>query len=322
MNILITGATGFVGSAVLARLIKEPGVSTARLRAAVRRPPPAPLPGVEYVLVGDLNEDTDWRNALEGIDAVIHCAARVHVMHDTAANPMEEFRRTNVNGTLSLAQQAHTAGVKRFIFISSVKVNGEATLPGAPFSADDMPTPSDPYGISKLEAERQLFELGTASTMEVVAIRPVLVYGPGVKANFLSMMRWIDKGVPLPLGGITRNQRSLVALPNLVDLIVVCLRHPAAAGQVFLASDGEDLSTSALLRRTARALNKRPILLPVPASMLALGARALGKPGLAQRLCGSLQVDIGKNRALLGWSPPVSVDTALKETADAYRCAD
>jgi len=235
-------------------------------------------------------------------------------MHETANDPLAEFRKVNVDGTLNLARQAAAAGVRRFIFISSIKVNGEGSALGAPYLADAKPAPADPYGISKMEAEQGLRALAAETGMEVVIIRPVLVYGPGVKANFRSMMSWLNKGVPLPLGAI-HNQRSLVALDNLVDLIVTCIDHPAAANQTFLVSDGEDLSTTELLRRMGAALGKPARLLPVPAFMLQAGAALLGKRDMAQRLCGSLQVDISKTRELLNWTPPVSVDQALAKTA-------
>jgi nucleoside-diphosphate-sugar epimerase len=318
MHILVTGASGFVGQALLGRLALE---GQHRLRAAYRSAPAKQLlpKDVEALTIGELTAETDWTPALKDMETVVHCAARVHVMDDTAAEPLSEFRRVNVAGTLALARQAQEAGVKRFIFISSIKVNGESTEPGRPYTAEDAPAPSDPYGISKMEAEQALMALARTGGMEVVVIRPVLVYGPGVKANFLSMMRWLDKGLPLPLGGIERNRRSLVALDNLVDLIHVCLSHPCAAGQVFLASDGEDLSTTQMLRRLGRALGKSPALLPIPASWLKVASRLGGKPAIAQRLCGSLQVDISKNRELLGWTPPSSVDEAFRKTADAYR---
>ncbi|MDR6586854.1 nucleoside-diphosphate sugar epimerase [Herbaspirillum sp. BH-1] len=320
MRILITGASGFVGQALVRQLASE---GLHHLRAALR--PTAKLPvdssTLEKVIVEELAPDTNWSAALEGTEAVVHCAARVHVMNETAGDPLSEFRRTNVEGTLALARQAQLAGVRRFIFISSIKVNGEETQPGRPFTADDTPAPADPYGISKMEAEQALRELARNGTMEVVMIRPVLVYGPGVKANFLSMIRWLDKGIPLPLGGITSNRRSLVALDNLVDLICVCLTHPDAAGQVFLVSDGEDLSTTAMLRRISLALGKSPFLPSLPASWLMLPARMMGRPGIAQRLCGSLQVDISKNRDLLGWTPGTTVDAAFQKTVDAYRRA-
>jgi len=318
MLILITGASGFVGQALVRQLASE---GHHHLRAALR--PTAKLPAdsstLEKVIIEELAPDTNWSAALEGMEAVVHCAARVHVMNETAGDPLSEFRRTNVEGTLALARQAQQAGVRRFIFISSIKVNGEETQPGRPFTADDTPAPADPYGISKMEAEQALRELARNGTMEVVVIRPVLVYGPGVKANFLSMIRWLDKGIPLPLGGISSNRRSLVALDNLVDLICVCLSHPDAAGQVFLVSDGEDLSTTAMLRRISLALGKSPFLPSIPASWLMLAARMMGRPGIAQRLCGSLQVDISKNRDLLGWTPRTTVDAAFQKTVEAYR---
>ncbi len=311
MRVLVTGATGFVGKAVLASSVSD---STCQFRGAVRRDAPDMPTGVEPVRVGDLAPDTDWSRAVSGVDAIVHTAARVHVMRDSAADPLAEFRRVNVAGTLNLARQAVDAGVRRFVFISSIKVNGEQTLPGRPYTAEDVPAPIDPYGISKHEAEQGLRQLAQETGLEVVIIRPVLVYGPGVKANFLSMMRWLHQGIPLPLGAI-HNQRSLVALDNLVDLIVTCLHHPAAANQTFLVSDGEDLSTTALLRRTAAALGRPARLIPVPALVLRTAARLLGKADFAQRLCGSLQVDISKTRELLGWLPLVSVDEALRKTA-------
>lgn len=266
------------------------------------------------VAVGDIDPHTDWRGALAGVDCVVHLAARVHVMHERAADPLAEFRKVNVDGSLALARQAVAAGVRRFIFVSSIKVNGEGTAPGRPFAADDALAPADAYGISKLEAERSLLALAAEAGMQMVIIRPVLVYGPGVKANFRSMMSWLSKGVPLPLGAI-HNRRSLVALDNLVDLILTCMNHLAAAGQVFLVSDGEDLSTTELLRRMGAALGRPARLLPVPAAWLDGAARLLGKGAVAQRLCGSLQVDIEKTRRLLDWTPPVTVDAALRETA-------
>ncbi|OWJ89273.1 NAD-dependent dehydratase [Pseudomonas sp. A46] len=311
MRVLLTGATGFVGRGLLERMSSQVDLE---LVAAVRKQTPG-LPGnVASRQVSGLEADANWRAALEGVEAVIHSAARVHVMHDESSDPLAEFRKVNVEGTLNLARQAAEAGVRRFIFISSIKVNGEGTPPGSPYRADAQPQPADPYGISKMEAEQGLRALAAETGMEVVIIRPTLVYGPGVKANFLSMMRWLHKGVPLPFGAI-HNQRSLVALDNLVDLIVTCIDHPAAANQTFLVSDGEDLSTTELLRRMATALGKPARLLPVPSWLLEAGASMLGKKALSQRLCGSLQVDISKTRELLGWTPPLSVDAALRKTA-------
>lgn len=311
-SFFLTGATGFVGGAVMRRLLAD-GV---RVTAPVRTGSNAINEDVAVVQF-DAFEGANWRESLRGVETVIHCAARVHVMSDTDVDPLAAFRRINVEGTLNLAEQAAQAGVRRFVFISSIKVNGEGTPPGRPYTADDEPEPSDPYGVSKYEAEQGLFALSARSAMEVVVIRPVLVYGPGVKANFLNMMRWLDKGIVLPFGAIN-NRRSLVALDNLVDLIITAVSHPAAANQVFLVSDGEDLSTTQLLRRTAAALGRSARLLPVPAWILSTAASLIGKNALSQRLLGSLQVDIQKTRSLLQWTPPVSVDDALKAVATQY----
>lgn len=314
MGVLLTGASGFVGQAVLSRLLVD---GKHRPRGAYRRLPDPVSPGAESCLITDLGVEADWQTPLFGIDTVVHCAARVHVMEESAADPLLAFRRANVEGTLRLAHQAAEAGVRRFVFLSSIKVNGERTELGKPFTADDTPAPLDPYGVSKWEAEQALLALAAQTSMQVVIIRPVLVYGPGVKANFRSMMNWLSKGVPLPFGAIG-NQRSLVALDNLVDLVVTCIDHPEAANQVFLVSDGEDLSTTSLLRRMASALGKSPLLLPMPSSWLNSAARMLGKGVVAQRLCGSLQVDIEKTRQMLGWTPPLSVDDALKKAAHYF----
>ncbi len=269
---------------------------------------------MRYVSVGRVDESTDWSSVVNSVDCVVHLAARVHVMSDAAADPLAEFRRVNVQGTLRLARQAADAGVQKFVFISSIKVSGESTQLGQPFAADDPPAPLDPYGVSKMEAEQGLREIARQSGMSVVIIRPPLVYGPGVKANFAAMMRWLKRGVPLPLGAIY-NKRSLVALDNLVDLIMVCLVHPAAANQTFLVSDGEDVSTTELLQRMGSVLGRPARLIPLPARWLELGASVVGRPDIAQRLCSSLQVDISKTRHLLGWSPPVSLDQGLAKAA-------
>ena len=239
-------------------------------------------------------------------------------MNDSAKGSLNEFRKVNVEGTLNLARQAADAQAKRFIFISSIKVNGESTDPGKPFTVEDQPNPMDPYGISKWETEVGLHQVAKETGLEVVVIRPPLVYGPGVRANFLRMMRWINSGAPLPLGAI-HNKRSLVALDNLVDLIVTCIEHPAAANQTFLAGDGEDLSTTELLQRIGKALGKPARLIPFPASMLTFVASLLGKWDVAHRLCGSLQVDISKARTLLGWEPPVSLDEGLRKVAEDFK---
>jgi len=305
--ILVTGASGFVGSALVARLALD-GIET---RACFRRDDACVPDGVHALQVGDLTVDNDWGQALRGIVTVVHAAARVHVMDDTAMDCLAEFRRINVQGTLSLARQAAAAGVRRFVFISSIKVNGEVTKLGIPFSADDIPSPRDPYGVSKMEAEQGLREIAAQTGMEMVIIRPPLVYGPGVKANFAALMRAVQSGWPLPLGAI-RNQRSLVALDNLVDLIVTCVSHSGAANQTFLVSDGRDLSTKDLLCGLAHAADVRLLLIPVPVWVIWAGATVLGIRGTASRLCNSLQVDISKTRNLLGWTPPVSVDEGLR----------
>jgi len=313
-KVLITGSNGFVGKALTEELVTK----GFNVNGAVRSLAPVNFPEtISKFAINDINSKTDWQKALEDVDVVILLAARVHIMKDAARDVLAEFRRVNVEGALNLARQAERAGVRRFIFISSIKVNGEATLLGRPFTEADQPAPVDPYGISKREAEAALRQLARETAMEVVIIRPPLVYGPGVKANFQSMMRWLEKGAPLPLGAI-HNRRSLVALENLVNLIITCIHHPAAANQTFLVGDGEDLSTTELLRRTAVALGKTPRLVPVPVRVLMCGACLLGKQAVAQRLCGSLQVDISKARVLLGWTPLVSVDEALHKTAQHY----
>jgi len=308
MKALVTGANGFVGLAVLQRLNAMSGVQAV---GGVRRAAEF-LDTVATVMeVGDLTAQTNWSLALAGMDVVVHAAARVHVMHDTEADPLTAFRAVNVAGTLNLARQAAAAGVKRFVFVSSVKVNGESTQTGRAFTETDAPNPQDAYGQSKHEAEQGLRQLAADTGMEVVIIRPPLVYGPGVKANFAALMRAVQRGWPLPLGAV-HNQRSLVALDNLVDFIVTCITHPQAANQTFLVSDGQDLSTTELVCGMARAAGVPTRLLPVPVWALQAGATLLGKGDAVQRLCGNLQVDISKARSLLGWVPPVSVDEGLR----------
>lgn len=305
-RILLTGATGFVGAAIQQRIITD---SQYNITIAVRRAVNA-SPAVRAVQVAELTAETDWSEALQDVNLVVHAAARAHVMRDEVADPLAEYRKVNVEGTLNLARQAAAAGVKRFVFISSIKVNGEQTPLNQPFLADDKLAPEDAYGVSKLEAEQGLWQIAKETSIELVIVRPTLVYGPAVKGNFASMNKLIAKGLPLPLGAI-HNKRSLVSLDNLVDLIVTCLDHPSAANQVFLAGDGEDVSTTDLLRGVAQAMGKPARLLPVPAGLLQLGATLLGKKAMAQRLLGSLQVDITKNRDVLGWQPPLTVAEGL-----------
>ena len=306
MNVLLTGATGFLGKRLSAVLHANPMVS---LTTAVRRH--VDIPAKHIATVKSIDENTDWFIALTNQKIVIHTAARAHIMRDEATDPLAEYRRVNVDGTLNLARQGAAEGVKRFIFISSIKVNGEQTPLGKPFTAKDTPSPDDAYGISKWEAEQGLKKVSAETGMEVVIIRPPLVYGPGVKGNFASMIKLVEKGLPLPLGAI-HNQRSLVALDNLVDLIVTCIDHPAAANHVFLAGDGQDLSTTELLRVVAKAAGKPLRLIPIPSYLLMLAATLLGKKAEAQRLLGSLQVDISKARDLLGWEPPISVEEGIR----------
>lgn len=310
-KVLVTGASGFVGEALVFKLLVDKKFAVVASARGVPR-----LQGLCPIVLFDVSEPNRLP-VLEGVSVVIHTAARVHVMNETAADALAEFRKINVEGTLRLAKHAAESGVKRFVFISSIKVNGECTLPGKPFTADDVPAPAEPYSISKHEAETALKQLSSETGLEVVIIRPPLVYGPGVKANFLSMLRWLSKEVPLPLGAI-HNQRSLVAIGNLVDLIITCIEHPAAANQTFLVSDGQDLSTTQLLRCLTTALGKKNRLLPVPQQLLILAATIVKREAVAQRICGTLQVDIEKNHELLGWRPPVNMDTALRRTADHF----
>ena len=313
MKVLVTGASGFVGSGFLTRAASESHIS---LRAALRTRNKLGISGIETVIVEGLTETASWHNAVKGCDAVVHAAGRVHIMHDTSFNPLVEFRRVNVHGTLNLARQAAVAGVKRFIFLSSVKVNGEFTQPGHPFSENDIPAPQDPYGISKYEAEEGLRQLAKETGMAVTIIRPPLVYGPGVKGNFQSILRWVGSGIPLPFGAIN-NKRSFIALDNLVDFIMACIVHPKAANQTFLIADNEDLSITKLLQCVGLALGKPARLFPVSERLLNYGAILVGKKEMGQRLCGSLQVDFSKARELLGWTPPVSLDEGLRRTVES-----
>jgi nucleoside-diphosphate-sugar epimerase len=309
--ILLTGADGFVGNFVLnvasSRAIKIRPI--CRSIDALKRHP-------NGVLVNEPYFSADLSNALHGIDVVIHTAARTHIVRNEALDPLDEFRRVNVEGTLNLARQAATAGVRRFVLISSIKVNGEATLLNRPFAADDPHAPVDAYALSKTEAEAQLKQVANETGMEFTIIRPPLIYGPGVRGNLGNLISWISRGLPLPMGGEFYNRRSLVGLDNLADLILVCADHPKAANQVFLVSDGEDLSTTELLRKIGKALGRPARLLWVPAGVISFIAGLLGKELIAQRLLGSLQVDIRKTCELLDWRPSVTVDEGLRRALE------
>lgn len=322
-RILVTGATGFVGHFLCSRLLTQ----DFRVRGTLLtyENPASLVGGVEPVTVEPLGADTPWCYALEGVDTIIHLAARVHIMDDSSADPLTEFRKVNVEGTARLARKAANAGVRRLVFISSIKVNGEES--GTPYTPDSLPAPSDPYGISKWEAEQALRKIEAETGMEVVVVRPTLVYGPGVKANFLNMMKTVNGnfgfcisnfglkgGIPLPFASIN-NRRSLIYVGNLVGALVICATHPEAAGKTYLVSDGEDVSTPELIRRTASALGVPARLFPVPTPLMKLAGKLLGKSGAVNRLTGSLTVDSSKIRQELGWKPPFTMEEGLRETA-------
>ena len=303
-NIMLTGASGFIGTHLFTALKRS---STFQIVGLCRRRP-RDGNGLKLQAVGDLQR-ADLSALLPDIGVLIHSAARAHIIKEEAGELLAEYRRVNVEGTLNVARQAVAAGVKRFIFISSIGVNGNINT--RPFCVDDQPNPAEPYAQSKWEAEQGLMQLAAETDMEVVIIRPPLVYGPGAPGNFGSLVRWIEKGTPLPLGAI-HNKRSLVGVDNLVDLIIRCIDHPAAANQVFLAGDGQDLSTTELLRGVGKAMGKPARLVPVPAGLLQFGATLLGRKAMAQRLLGSLQVDISKTCELLDWKPPYTVEEGLR----------
>jgi nucleoside-diphosphate-sugar epimerase len=315
-RVLVTGAGGFVGTRLCAAL----RASGCTVRRAVRTPGASPADaGVEEVRVGEIDGATRWDAALDGVDGVVHLAARVHQMGAGEAGLLAEYRRVNAEGTAALARAAAAAGVRRMVFVSSVKVNGEATH-GTPFRPDDAPAPADPYGVSKWEGEQALWETARATPLEGVVVRPPLVYGPGVRANFLQLLRAVDRGLPIPLGSV-RNRRSLVYVGNLADLLVVALRHPAAAGHTLLAADGPPLSTPELVRAIAAALGRPARLLPAPPAALRLAGRLLGRSAAVDRLCGDLAVDETAAIRLLGWSPPYTTAQGLAATAEWLRGA-
>jgi nucleoside-diphosphate-sugar epimerase len=312
-KVLVTGAGGFVGRTLCEELLHR----GYQVRAAVRALGQLSA-GMETVAVGAIDGGTDWADALRGMDTVIHLAARVHVMKDSAADPLAEFLRVNLLGTANLAQQAARAGVTRLVYVSSVKVNGEGTHGQRSYTEQDIPAPQDPYGISKRQAEQALQRIALETGLEIVIVRPPLVYGPGVKGNFISLLAAIDKGVPLPLAG-ARNARSLVYVGNLVDALIVCATHPAAAGQTYLVSDGEDVSTALLVEKIAQALGRNSRSFYFPPGLLRAAAALLGRAGQMDRLFGSLRISDQKIRGELGWQSPYSLEDGLRATADWYR---
>lgn len=308
-KILITGANGFLAGALTQSLAKSYPLVLA-LRSEHKL---ASIDNAETVIVGDVNATTDWSRALTDVDVVIHCAARAHIMKDEMADPLAEYRKVNVDGSMNLARQALEAGLRRFIYISSVKVNGESTNGRLPFTEKDIPAPEDAYGISKLEAEQALIELTKNSGMDLVIIRPPLVYGPGVKANFLSLIKLSSIPIALPFG-LVHNKRSMVFVGNLVDFICACIEHPSAANEVFLVSDGEDISLKELITHIRKALGRRANMLPVPVFLLNLLGIITGKKAVIDRLVGDLQLDSTKAQSLLGWKPPFSVQQGIEQT--------
>jgi nucleoside-diphosphate-sugar epimerase len=316
MKILVTGANGFVGRAICERLAEQKKTVVGLVRPlqslSIHAQSMPYLQGLE----ADFTQISSFQTDLQGCDAIVHCAARVHQVQEVAADPLAAYRAVNTQATLDLARAAAHSGVKRFVFLSSIKVNGEHTLPGKPFTSAQA-APQDAYGVSKWEAELGLQKIAQETGLEVVIMRPPLVYGPGVKANFLSMMRVLQRGFPLPLGAI-QNQRSLIALPNLVSLIETCLTHPGAAGRTLMASDQRDVSTTELLQLLGHALGKPARLIPVPQTWLEAGLKLVGKSGIAQRLCGNLTVDATPATQLLGWKPVVSIEQGLQATAEHF----
>jgi len=308
-KLLITGYTGFVGNALLQHFPKGSLVLIGRQDATSAH-------GNVYCKQLDTYEKFD--DCLEGVSVIVHCAARVHIMNDKSEDPIAAFKEVNTLGTLNLARQAAAAGVKRFIFVSSIKVNGESTSERTPFSCNDDCHPQEPYGASKADAEIELKKLAIETGLEVVIIRPTLVYGPGVKANFASLMNLVSKGIPLPFCCITKNKRSLVSITNLVDLIITCIDHPKAANQVFLVSDDHDVSTSEMVREMARAIHKPSWQLPIPIWCYKLVGKLFNKSEVVDRLTGSLQVDISHTKETLGWKPPQTLQEGFKQTAKAF----
>ena len=313
MRTLITGSNGFIGSFILNNYIYNKEIS---FRAVFRGSEQLPQTK-DKIFIENIDSETNWKAALEGIDSILHLAGRAHIVKDTPLNPSSEYKSVNVDGTLNLAQQAISAGVKRFIYLSSIKVNGEETPYGESFKPDDNPSPIDEYGKSKFETERQLIKISSKAEMDFVIIRPVMVYGPGVKGNLLSLLAWISKGFPLPLGSIN-NLRDFVSVQNLADLILLCLKHPSAANQIFLVSDDKPISTTYLINSISAGLKKSIINIPISSAFLKVFFELLNKNDISLKLLCSLQVDISKTKKVLGWEPKISFDTAIQLTVDDF----
>ena len=322
MRILLTGANGFIGSKLSNYLLERTDVTlnlTLRADKRVKICDEIHKKRTAFININDISSDTCWQKALFDCQVVIHTAARVHVMDEKVADPLAEFRKINVEGTANLARQAMKAGIRRFIYLSSIKVNGEYTYQGSAFNSEDAANPEDPYSISKHEAEEYLINLSKNCSMEIVIIRPPLVYGPGVKGNFFRMLQLAQKNMLLPLGRIKENKRSFISINNLVSLINVCITHSSAANQIFLASDGDDLSTTDLLRKIRELFGRQALLLPVPLWILEKICTLLGKKTEIMRIFGSLQIDISKTQQMLNWEPIESVDDALYNTVQDFR---
>lgn len=315
-KVLVTGANGFVGQALCQKLLAEGYSVTAAVRRSTTRANDV-VAGCETYFVGDLGAKTDWTEALCGVDVVVHLAARVHVMKDTADDPLAAFRQVNVVGTSALARVAASHGVKCFVYLSSIKVNGEYTA-GKPFSPIDEPAPQDPYGVSKWEAEQVLQQVAAESGMGLVILRPPLIYGPGVKANFFRLMEWINRGVPLPLRGI-HNRRSMLFLGNLVDALCVCISNPATIGKTYLMSDGEDVSTSQLIETLAHLMGQPVRLWKMPQPLLRMMRALMGRSAELERLLSSLEIDSSAFHKDTGWTPPFTLEQGLRQTVDWYQ---